>query len=159
MPSRVKPIPEDHHSLTPVLSVRGAVEAIEFYKNAFHARELMRQTDPQGRILRAELMIGDSIFMVAEESSERGGSPPAAWRGAAVGLYLYVPDADAVFDRARCAGAKVSNPLADTYWGDRCGQLSDPFGHVWTVATRQEDLTPQQIQQRAEKHFTQPAPS
>jgi uncharacterized glyoxalase superfamily protein PhnB len=158
MRSQVKPIPDYFHSLTPVLSVRGAAAAIEFYKNAFHARELMRQTGPAGRVVRAELRIGDSIFMVAEESAEDGCLSPAALGGTPLGLYLYVADADAAFDRARSAGAKVKKPLRDMFWGDRCGQLSDPFGHVWTVATRREDLTPQQIRERAEKCFSQPAP-
>jgi len=158
MQSHVKPVPEDYHSLTPVLSVRGAAEAIEFYKNAFHARELMRQTGPEGRIVHAELKIGDSIFLVEEESSEAGRLSPTALGGTPLGLYLYVADADAAFARARCAGAKVKKPLADMFWGDRCGQLSDPFGHVWAVATHQEDLTPKQIQERAEKESSLPAP-
>ncbi|MCX5795042.1 MAG: VOC family protein [Elusimicrobia bacterium] len=151
MPSNVKPMPEDYHSLTPVLKVRGAAQAVEFYKTAFHAREFMRRTGPAGRIIHAELRLGDSVFMVAEASAEAGGQPAAA-----VGLYLYVADAAAAFDRARSAGAKVKKPLADMYWGDRCGQLLDPFGQVWTVAERREELTPQQLQERADRHFSQP---
>ena len=157
MAGYLKPIPEDYHSLTPVLSVRGAAKAVEFYKSAFHARELSRQTGPGGRILRAELRFGDSVLLLAEESLEAGASSPAALGGTTVGLYLYVADADAAFDRALSAGAKVRRPLGDMFWGDRCGQLSDPFGHVWTLAARWEELTPRQIQERADKRCAQPA--
>ncbi|MBI5241229.1 MAG: VOC family protein [Elusimicrobia bacterium] len=152
-----KPIPEDYHSLTPLLAVRDAAKAIGFYKNAFHAREMSRQVGPGGRVLRVELRIGDSVFLLTEESLEAGSSSPQTLGGTPVGLYLYVPDVETAFVRARIAGAKVRKPLRDTFWGDRCGQLGDPFGHVWTLAERREALTPAQMQERALRQCTQPA--
>lgn len=157
MDSPLKPIPDDYHSLTPRLSVRDAARAIEFYKNAFHARELSRQTGLGGRILRAELRVGDSVFLVVEESSEAGVPSPQSLGGTPVALYLYVPDAAAAFVRARLAGARVRRPLTETFWGDRCGQIGDPFGHVWDLAERRQSLTPAQMQERAQGHGAQPA--
>jgi PhnB protein len=157
MDRSLKPIPEDYHSLTPLLSVRGAAKAIEFYKNAFHARESCRQTGPGGRILRSELRIGDSIFLLAEESPAAGAPSPQALGGTPVALYLYVPDVEAAFARARLAGAKVRKPLGETFWGDRCGQLGDPYGHIWSLAERREELSPVQMQDRALRHCAQPA--
>lgn len=155
MPEKVRAIPESYHSLTPVLSVKGAAEAIAYYKRAFDARELMRHKGPDGRIIHAELKIGDSVFMLGEECPDGGGPSPATLKGTSVGLYLYVPDADAVFAQALRAGGKTKMALADMFWGDRCGQLSDPFGHVWSVATHKEDVTPEQLKERAKEFFAQ----
>ena len=157
MARHVKPIPEDHHCLAPVLVVRHAEQAIAFYKNAFHARELARRIGPGGRIINAELRIGDSIFMLCEESWDMGRSSPPALEGTSVTLHLYVPDVDAAFHRALSAGAKVKRPMQNMFWGDRCGELTDPFGHVWVVAMRQEDLSAREIRERAEAYFFHPA--
>ncbi|RMF77856.1 MAG: VOC family protein [Planctomycetota bacterium] len=146
----VNPIPEGHHTLTPHLTVKNAAEAIEFYKKAFSAEEVMRIPGPDGRtIMHAELRIGDSMVYLANEFPEHGCVGPASLGGSPVTLHLYVPDIDGAFDQAVKAGAQVRMPVADMFWGDRYGQVVDPFGHVWSIATHKEDLTPEQCAQRA----------
>jgi len=146
--SPVKPIPEGHHTLTPHLVVRDAAAAIDFYKRAFGADELFRHAMPDGKIIHAELRIGDSIVYVAEEFPGLSKSP-AALGGSPVTLHLYVPDVDALWKRAVAAGATVCMPLTDQFWGDRYGQLADPFGHRWSLATHKEDVAPEELDKRA----------
>ncbi len=153
--SSVKPIPQGFHTVTPHLVIRDAAKAIEFYKRAFGAKEIMRMSGPDGQgIMHAEIKIGDSCLMIVDEMPhmERFGSPQKLG-GTSVALSLYVEDADQLFQRAVDAGAKVSMPMMDAFWGDRYGKVTDPFGHDWEICTRKEDLTPEEIGNRAEKFF------
>lgn len=154
----VNPVPEGTHTVTPHLIVRGGDRAIDFYKRAFGAKELMRMPDPQGKLMHAELQIGDSRVYLADEFPAWGSLSPLALKGSPVVIHLYVEDADAVFQRALSAGAKVRQPLADAFWGDRYGQVADPFGHFWSVATHKEDLTPEEMMKRGESAFLAPPP-
>lgn len=149
MPTPVKPIPEGYHSVTPYLIVRGAAKALEFYKQAFGAVELFRMEAPDGRIGHAEIRIGDSPIMLADEHPEMGAKSPETWGGSPVSLMLYVEEVDRVFARAVEVGATVERPLADQFYGDRTGGLKDPFGHVWYVATHIEDVPPEELDRRA----------
>ena len=146
----VKAIPEGRHAVTPYLIIKGAANAIEFYKKAFGASELMRMPDPAGRIMHAEIKIGDSRVMMADEIPEMGFRGPQSLGGTPVSLLVYVNDVDAQAAKATAAGAKVTRPVQDQFYGDRSGTLTDPFGHVWTLATHKEDLSPQEIQKRFE---------
>ena len=151
----VRPIPEGYHSVTPALLVRGAAEAIDFYTCAFGARELGRMPAPDGqRIWHAELQIGDARLMLADEFPEMGGHAPESLGGTPVSLHLYVEDADAVIQRAVNAGATVIQPPLDAFWGDRYGRIKDPFGHEWSVATHIEDVSEEEMRQRAEVFAT-----
>jgi PhnB protein len=145
----VKPIPEGYHTLTPYLSIRGAADAIEFYKKAFGATEVMRMAQPDGRIGHAELRIGDSLVMLADEFPEMDFRSPRSIGGTSVMLHLYVEDVDTAIGRAVAAGAKVLRPVQDQFYGDRSGSVADPYGHVWHVATHKEDLSPEEIGRRA----------
>jgi uncharacterized glyoxalase superfamily protein PhnB len=152
-PKRTR-VPEGFHTVTPQLRVRGAAAAIDFYRAAFGATELLRNVAPDGRsIMHARLRIGDSIVIVNDEFPERGGTSPAALEGSPVTLHLYVEDADAAFARAVKAGAMVEKPLEDAFWGDRYGQLRDPFGHSWSIAHQLDVLSPEEIRRRAGRHF------
>src|SRR5438876_12397741 len=145
-----KAIPEGHHSVTPHLTVRGAARAIDFYRRAFGAEEVMRMPSRDGtKLMHAHLRIGDSAILLNDEFPEMGGRSPEALGGTPTTIHLYVPDADQVFARAVAAGAQVRMPLQDMFWGDRYGQIVDPFGHVWAIATHKEDLTPEEIARRA----------
>lgn len=145
----VKPIPEGYHSVTPHLCVKGAAQAIEFYKKALAASERMRAEQPDGRIGHAEIQIGDSVIMLADEFPEMDARSPQTLGGSPVSIYLYVQDADATFNRAVAAGAKVKRPIADQFYGDRVGGIEDPFGHTWWISTHTEDLSPEEIEKRA----------
>jgi PhnB protein len=145
----VQPIPAGYHTITPYLIVQGGARALEFYKKAFGATEVMRFPDPSGKIGHAEIKIGDSVIMLADEYPEMGFSSPQALGGAGVSLLLYVEDVDARFKQALAAGAKEMRPVNDQFYGDRSGTLTDPFGHVWTIATHKEDLSPEELQKRA----------
>ncbi|AWV00390.1 VOC family protein [Burkholderia sp. JP2-270] len=145
MSTSVKPIPEGMRTLTPHLICAGAVAAIDFYKRAFNASEQFRLAMPDGRLAHACLAIGDSTLMLVDEMPEHGALGPKALKGTAVCLHLYVPDTDAAIAKAVAAGATVTIPAADMFWGDRYGQVEDPFGHRWSLATHQRDLTPEQI--------------
>jgi len=145
----VQPIPEGYHSVTPYLICRGAAQAIDFYKKAFGAVELFRMGSPDGRVGHAEIKLGDSIIMLADEHPEMGYRGPQALGGTPVSLLLYVKDVDTQFNQAVAAGGKVQRPLKDQFYGDRSGTLADPFGHVWTLATHKEDLSPEEIERRA----------
>ena len=149
----VKPIPDGYHTVTPYLIVRNADQAIDFYKRAFGARELMRMPGPDGKVMHAELKIGDSIFFLSDESLDMGHRSPESLGGASGSILLYVRDVDAAFKRAIDAGARVMTPLADMFWGDRYGHLADSFGHEWGPATHKEDLTPREIAKRQEAFF------
>ena len=142
---KVKPIPEGMHSLTPHLVCDGAAKAIEFYKAAFGAREEMRMPMPDGRLMHAMLRIGGSALMLVDEMPQMGALGPKALKGSPVTIHLMVEDVDATMAQAQRAGATVTMPPQDMFWGDRYGQLTDPFGHRWSVATHLQDLTPDQI--------------
>lgn len=146
----VKPIPEGYHTVTPYLIVKGAAKALDYYKKAFGATEIMRMDGPGGSIGHAEIKIGDSIMMLADEHPEMGFRGPEASGGSPVGMCLYVENCDAVFNQALAAGGTVKRPLQDQFYGDRSGTLTDPFGHVWTISTHKEDLTPEEIGSRFE---------
>ncbi|TLY96334.1 MAG: VOC family protein [Gammaproteobacteria bacterium] len=145
-----KPIPEGYRTVTPYLIVKGAAEAIEFYKRAFGAKELLRMADPHGRVGHAEIKIGDSVIMLADEHPAMGYRGPRSLGGSSVSILLYLEDVDAVFERALEAGAKAQRPVANQFYGDRTGTLEDPFGQVWTVATHVEDVPPEEMRRRAE---------
>jgi PhnB protein len=145
----VKPIPEGYHSVTPYLCAKGAAQAIEFYKKAFSATERMRIMQPDGRVGHAELQIGDSVIMLADEFLEMDVRSPATLGGSPVTIHLYVADADAVFKQAVAAGATVKRPVADQFYGDRSGGIVDPFGHIWWISTHKEDLSSEEIVKRA----------
>ncbi|OJB43574.1 glyoxalase [Burkholderia ubonensis] len=145
MSTSVKPIPEGMRTLTPHLICAGAADAIEFYRQAFNAVERVRLPAPNGKLMHACLTIGDSTLMLVDEMPEHGALGPKALKGTPVCLHLFVPDVDAAIAQAVAAGAKVTMPAADMFWGDRYGQVEDPFGHRWSLATHQRDLTPEQI--------------
>jgi PhnB protein len=155
--ARVKPVPEGFHTITPHLNVRDATQALSFYKKAFGAVETVRMPGPGGKILHAEIQIGDSHLFLADEMPEWGSRSPLTIGGTATAICLYVDDADAVFNQAVAAGAKVVMPLADQFWGDRYGKLADPFGHEWAIATHLEDLTPEEMKKRQEEAMAQMA--
>ena len=145
----VKPIPEGYHSVTPYLIIKGAADAIEFYKKAFGATELFRFPAPDGKIGHAEIKIGDSPIMLADEFAEMGYKGPQALGGSPVSLMIYVEDVDTIFNQAVAAGAIIKEALQDKFYGDRIGTLVDPFGHVWHVATHKEDVSPEEMERRA----------
>jgi PhnB protein len=149
--AKVKPIPEGYHTTTPYLCVKGAAAAIEFYKKAFGATEVMRMGAPDGKIGHAELQFGDSRVMLADEFPEMGFLSPKTIGGTPVMMHLYVEDVDSTVPKAVAAGAKVTKEVADQFYGDRGGQVEDPFGHKWYVSTHKEDLTPEEIRTRAAK--------
>jgi PhnB protein len=151
VPSQVKPIPQGFHSVTPYLTIRDAGKAIDFYKRAFGAEEKMRMDGPDGKIGHAEIKIGDSVIMLGDEMPGSGCQSPQALGGTTAGIFIYVNDADAVFNKAISAGAKVESPLADMFWGDRYGRLKDPFGHSWSVATHKEDVAPAEMTKRMQE--------
>ena len=151
----VKPIPDGYHTVTPYLIVQDAARALDFYKEAFGATEAVRMAGPGGKVMHAEIKIGDSAIMMADECSEMGARGPQAYGGTPVSLAVYVEDVDARVDRAVAAGAKVLRPVADQFYGDRAGTLEDPFGHVWTIATHKEDVSPEEMRRRAEAFMKQ----
>jgi PhnB protein len=143
----VKPIPDGYHSLTPYLIIKGAAEAMDFYKKAFGATELFRM-DHEGKIGHAEMKIGDSPFMLADENSAMGYVGPQSLGGTPVSLMIYVEDVDKIYKQAIASGGVELKALQDWFYGDRSGTLKDPFGHVWTVATHKEDVTPEEMDKR-----------
>jgi len=148
----VKPIPEGYHAITTCLTVKEADRAIDFYKKAFGAEEVMRVNGPDGHsVMHAELKIGDSRCFIADEIEEMGNRSPDSLGGSSSGIYLYVRDADAVFKKAVDAGAVVKEPLTDMFWGDRCGTVQDPSGYFWTIATHKEDVSPEDMKDRHDK--------
>jgi PhnB protein len=143
-------IPEGYRTATPYLIVQGAADAIEFYKRAFGATEMLRMADPQGRVGHAEIRIGDSVIMLADEHPGMGYRGPRTLGGSSVSILLYLEDVDTVFERAVKAGARALRPVTNQFYGDRSGTLEDPFGHVWTIATHVEDVAPEELRRRAE---------
>lgn len=151
MPSKVKAIPDGYHTVTPYISIKGASDAIAFYKKAFGAEELYRMPMPDGRVGHAELQFGDSRIMLADEMPEMPeaiAKSPRTLGGVTSGLNLYVPDVDATFKRAVDAGAVVRRPLTNQFYGDRSGTVEDPFGHLWTIASHVEDVSPEEMEKR-----------
>ena len=151
MPGNVKPIPAGYHSVTPYLVINGAAAAIDFYKKVFGATEKYRMPMPNGRLGHAEITIGDSVIMMADEHPEQGFRGPKSYGGTPVGIMLYVEDVDAVAPKFVAAGGKVLRAVQDQFYGDRSGTFEDPFGHQWTIGTHKEDLTPEEIERRAPK--------
>ncbi len=147
-----RPVPEGYHTATPHLVVKNAKAAIDFYERAFGAKELMRLATPDGRIAHAEIKIGDSTVMLADEFPEWGDRSPESLGGTPVRLHLYVEDVDVLAARAMAAGARVVIPVDDQFYGDRAGRLADPFGHLWVVATRVREMSPEEVQ-RGFKEF------
>lgn len=146
----VRPIPEGYHTATPYLIVKGAAEAIDFYKKAFGAAELFRMEAPDGKLGHAEIKVGDSPVMLADEHPEMSYVGPNSLGGTPVSILLYVEDVDALFEQAIAAGGEVMKPIQNQFYGDRSGTLKDPFGHVWTLATHVEDVELEELRRRFE---------
>jgi PhnB protein len=146
-------IPDGYHSVTPYLIIDGAARALEFYTKAFGATEIMRMPDPSGRIGHAEMKIGDSHIMLADEHLEMGFRGPKSVGGTPVSIMIYVEDADARFNAAIAAGATEMKPLANQFYGDRSGSVIDPFGHIWHIATHVEDVPPEEMERRAKEYM------
>ena len=155
MPQAVTPIPEGFRTVTPHLVIKGAAAAIDFYKRAFGAEVLARMDGPGGTVGHAELMIGDSIIFLADEFPGAPLKSPQSLGGTTSSLHLYVPDVDASFKQAISAGGRETMPVTDMFWGDRFGQLMDPFGHAWSIATRKETLTPKETEERSQAFWAQ----
>ena len=151
----VKPIPDGYHAVTPYLVVDGAAQALEFYKQVFGATEQMRMAGPDGRIGHAEMRIGDSVVMLADEVPDMGYRGPKAYGGSALSLMVYVDDVDATCRRALAAGAVERRAVQNQFYGDRSGTLEDPFGHTWTVSTHVEDLSQEEMAKRSEQAMKQ----
>lgn len=149
-----KPIPDGYNTATPYLSISGAKDAIEFYKLAFGATEVFRLNNPTGDIAHAEIKIGDSLIMLSEPSEDSPMPSPDTLGGSTVAIHLYVEDVDAMFEQAIDAGALDIKSVEDQFYGDRMGTLKDPFGHIWFISTHKEDLTPEEIQHRAQAFFS-----
>ena len=150
----VRSIPEGYHSITPYLIISEAARAIHWYKTAFGAEEILRMDDPNGsKVTHAELKIGDSHIMLADEYPAMGYRSPKTLGGAGISLLLYVKDVDKVVKHAVEAGAKLERPVQDQFYGDRTGTIQDPFGHVWSIATHIEDVSPEEMQERSKKAF------
>src|SRR5690606_15696101 len=146
----VNAVPSGHHTVAPYLAIQNAIEALEFYKKAFGATEVYRLIMPDGRLGHAEIQLGASIIMLSDEFPEYGGKAPSTLGGSPVCIHLYVEDVDTFFQTALAAGAKERKPVMDQFYGDRSGQLEDPYGHLWWVATRKEDVSPEEMQRRVD---------
>jgi PhnB protein len=153
MASKAKFIPEGYNTVTPYLIVEGAARALAFYKKAFGAKEVMRFDGPDGKVGHAEIRIGNSPIMLADEFPDMGAKGPQAFGGSPVSLHLYVEDVDGLAKQAVAAGAKLTRPVEDQFYGDRLGSVTDPFGHVWHIATHKEDLSPEEMKKRADKYM------
>ena len=152
---KVLAVPAGYHTVTPYLVCRNAAAAIEFYKKAFGAKEKLRMPGPDGAIMHAEILVGDSHIMLGDENPQMGAQSPQAIGGTPVMVFLYVKDVDALFAKATAAGATVTMPLMDMFWGDRYGKLKDPFGHEWSAATHIEDVSPKEMARRGQEAFAQ----
>ncbi|MGH9583007.1 MAG: VOC family protein [Bryobacteraceae bacterium] len=157
--AKVKPIPEGYHSITPYLFIRGAARAIDFYKNVFGAKEKMRMAGPDGKVGHAELQVGDSVVMLADENPQSQAKSPETLGGSTNSLLLYLENVDSVVENAVKSGAKMLRPVADQFYGDRMGTILDPFGQMWSVATHIEDVSPEEMQKRMAKASGQAAGS
>lgn len=151
----VKPVPEGYHTLTPYLTVRNAAKAIEFYKQAFGAKERGVMKGPDGKVMHAEIQIGDSVVMLADEFPEFGAVSPEATGNSSSGLHIYVNNVDEAFARAVKAGAQTEMPVADQFWGDRYGKLKDPFGHKWSIATHVKDMSADEMKRSMDEAMAQ----
>jgi PhnB protein len=149
--AKVRPIPEGYHTVTPYLIVDGAAKALEYYGKAFLAKTLFQMPGPGGKVMHAEMQIGDSRVMLADEFPEMGAKSPKTVGGTPVTIALYVPDVDVVVERALKAGGTLKRPVENQFYGDRSGGVTDPFGHVWHVSTHVEDVTPEEMKTRMEK--------
>jgi len=145
-----KPIPDGYHTATPYLIIGGAGDAIEFYKKAFGATELFRFPTPDGKVGHAEIKIGDSPIMLADEFPEMGYKGPQTLGGSPVSIMIYVEDVDTIFNQAVAAGAAIKEAVSDKFYGDRLGTVTDPFGHVWHISTHKEDVSIEEMQKRAQ---------
>lgn len=148
MAAKVKPVPEGYRTVTPYLVVNDARTAIDFYRRAFGAKEVVKMDGPGGKISHAELKLGDSMIMLSDEMPGSGTRAPTSLGGTTAGVFLYLENVDTTFQQAVAAGAKVDSPLADMFWGDRYGKLTDPFGHSWSLATHKEDVAPEEMARR-----------
>ena len=155
----VKPVPEGYHNITPYLFVRSAASAVDFYKNIFGATEIMRMPGSNGKIMHAELRIGDSIVMLADENPQTGMMSPQTVGGFSMGMHLYVENVDQVIQKAVESGAKLLRPIKNQFYGDRSGTVLDPFGHMWSVATHVEDVSPEEMRKRMTAAMGQAAAS
>ena len=159
MAKPVKAVPEGYHTLTPHLVIRDCERAIEFYKKAFGAEQRGEiAKGPSGKVMHAEIKIGDSVLMVVDEFPEMGSKSPQTIGGTAVSIHIYTDNADAAWKRATEAGASVLMPMADMFWGDRFGVVADPFGHHWSIAQHVKDMTPAEMEQAMKQAFAQPPP-
>jgi len=154
MTTLIKPIPDGYHTVTPYLVIKNAAKAIEFYKEAFGATELMRLPAPDGNVMHAEIRIGDSPVMLCDECPTWNALSPETIGGTSVSIMLYLEDVDTVVNRAVAAGATLVMPVADQFWGDRMGTVVDPFGHKWSIATHTEDVSPEEIATRVKALFS-----
>jgi len=155
MSKSVKAVPEGYHTVTASLIFAGADKAIDFYKKAFGAEEIMRMPGPGGRIMHAEVRIGNSRVMLADEMPDMGCKAPGAYGGSPVSFYVYVENVDSAWKRAVDAGGRSKMPLMDMFWGDRCGQIEDPFGYKWMIAQHVKDLTPEEMKKGQEAWMAQ----
>lgn len=153
MTAKIKPIPDGYHTVTPYLIITNAAQAVDFYKEAFGATELMRLAAPDGKLIHAEIRIGDSPIMLCDECPDWNALSPQTIGGTTVSIMIYVDDVDSVVDRAVATGATVLMPVEDQFWGDRMGTVVDPYGHKWSVATHTEDVSPEEIDKRAKALF------
>jgi PhnB protein len=154
MAGKVSPVPQGHRTVAPYLAVKDGAKALDFYRRAFGATEIYRLMLPDGRLGHGEIRLGDSIVMLSDEFPEFGGKTPQTLGGTPVSVHLYVDDVDAFFKKAVAAGAIERKPVMDQFYGDRSGQLEDPFGHLWWVATHKEDVAPEEVQKRAAALFS-----
>ncbi len=154
-----RPVPEGYHTVSPALAIDGAADAIDFYTRAFGAKERYRMPAPDGKIAHAELQIGDSVVMLSDVFPQATVKAPTDLGGTSVAVFLYVGDVDAVFQQAVDAGATVTMPLDDMFWGDRFGAVMDPYGHSWSLATHVEDVPPEEMEERAKQAFAAAGPS
>jgi uncharacterized glyoxalase superfamily protein PhnB len=156
MASQVKPIPDGFNSISAYLIVKDSVEAMEFYSKAFGGETITRMPGPDGKgTLHAEMRIGNSVLMLSDENPDWGTKSPLTMGCTTVHLHLYVEDADAAFNQAVAAGCEVTQPISDVFWGDRYARVNDPFGHAWSIATHTEDLTPEELDERAKKFLAE----
>jgi len=153
MANKVKAVPDGYHTVTPYLTIRNAAAALAFYKKAFGADELFRVAAPDGKVGHAEIRIGDSSIMLSDEFPEMGAQSPESLGGSPVMIHLYVENVDALVERAVNAGGKLERPVADQFYGDRGGMVTDPFGHKWWIATHVEDVPPDELERRAAAMF------
>jgi PhnB protein len=155
----VKPIPDGYSSVTPYLYLRNAEKAVEFYKNVLGAAEIMRMPGPGGKIMHGELRIGNSVVMFTEENAQMNALGPLSVGGSSSSFYVYVENVDSVAQKAVAAGAKLTRPVKDQFYGDRSGSFTDPYGYVWSVATHVEDVAPEEMRKRAAAAMSQAAGS